>query len=114
MVADYAIHIAHGRVHVATNADGMLQGFIVFIPQPDHMRLDTVAVRPEAAGCGVGKALIQFCEREARRLGFAAVRLSTNQKMLENQSIYPHLGYVEVDRRIDEGFHRVFYEKVLR
>lgn len=61
----------------------------------------------------MGKALIAFCENEARRLGLDAVRLYTNEKMTANLSIYLRLGYTETGRRIEDGFKRVFFEKLL-
>lgn len=33
--------------------------------------------------------------------------------MTDNLSIYPRLGYVEVERRLEDGFNRVFFEKRL-
>lgn len=111
MVADFAAQIAAGQVYVAVDGNDELQGFIVFFPNDDHMFLENVAVRPEAAGQGVGKSLIQFCETEAERLGLGAVHLYTNEKMAENLSIYPRLGYREVGRRSEHGFDRVFFEK---
>ncbi len=113
MVADFAAQIAAGEVYVATDEHNALQGFIVFFPQEGHMLLENVAVQPWASGRGIGKALIQFCEDEARRLGLDAVHLYTNEKMTANLSIYPKLGYVEVDRRSEDGFNRVFFEKHL-
>ncbi len=38
---------------------------------------------------------------------------NTNEKMSQNLSIYPHLGYVETGRRIEDGFNRVYFEKKL-
>jgi GNAT superfamily N-acetyltransferase len=113
MVADFAAQIAAGEIYVATDAEDALQGFIVFFPQEDHMFLENVAVQPSASGRGIGKSLLQFCENEARRLGFGAVHLYTNEKMTDNLSIYSRLGYVEVDRRTEDGFNRVFFEKRL-
>ena len=113
MVADFAAQIAHGRVHVATGEGDALQGFIVFYPEGRHMLLENVAVLPGAAGRGVGKALIGFCESEARRRGFDAVHLYTNEKMTGNLSLYPRLGYAETGRRTEDGFDRVFFEKAL-
>lgn len=113
MVADYAAQIAAGELYVATDEHNVLQGFIVFFPHEEHMLLENVAVQPWASGRGIGKALIKFCEDEARRLGLSAVHLYTNEKMTENLAIYPRLGYVEVDRRIEDGFNRVFFEKHL-
>lgn len=114
VVADFAAQIAAGEVYVATDVENGLQGFIVFFPQEDHMLLENVAVQPWASGRGIGKSLIRFCEDEARRSGFAAVHLYTNEKMTDNLSIYPKLGYVEVDRRTEDGFNRIFFEKHLK
>lgn len=77
------------------------------------MFLENVAVCVAASGQGVGKLLIQFCEAEARRLGLAAVHLYANARMTDNLSIYPRLGYFEVDRCSEDGFNRVFFEKRL-
>jgi GNAT superfamily N-acetyltransferase len=113
MVADFAAQIADGHVHAAVSDTDELQGFIVFFAEDDAMFLENVAVQPAAVGKGIGKALISFCEAEARRLGLAAVRLYTNEKMTENLSIYPRLGYIETGRRTEHGFNRVFFEKRL-
>ncbi|AYD01057.1 GNAT family N-acetyltransferase [Neorhizobium sp. NCHU2750] len=113
MDADFAAKISAGEVYVAEDDDGVFQGFIVFFPDDGHMFLENVAVMPSAAGKGVGKSLIGFCEAEARRQGLSAIELYTNEKMIENLSIYPRLGYVETDRRSENGFNRVFFEKKL-
>lgn len=114
MDADYAAQIAEGHVYVALDGEGLLAGFITFFPQGDAMLLENVAVRKAAAGQGIGKALIGFCEETARRLGLGSVRLYTNAKMAENLAIYPRLGYAEAGRRTEDGFDRVFFEKRLR
>jgi GNAT superfamily N-acetyltransferase len=113
MDADFAAQIAAGHVHVSTGPTSELQGFIIFFTEDDHVMLENVAVMPAAAGKGVGKALIGFCEEEARRLGLLTIQLYTNEKMAENLSIYPRLGYAEIDRRTENGFNRVYFEKRL-
>jgi ribosomal protein S18 acetylase RimI-like enzyme len=113
MVADFKSQIEAGEVYVALDEDSNFQGFIVFFPEGTRILLENVAVLPSATGQGVGKSLIKFCEDEAQRLGFDAVHLYTNEKMTENLSIYPRLGYVEVARRTEDGFNRVFFEKNL-
>lgn len=75
--------------------------------------LENIAVMPSAAGKGIGKSLIAFCENETRRLGLLTVETYTNEKMTENLSIYPRLGYVEIDRRTENGFNRVYFQKKL-
>jgi len=111
MDADFAAQIAAGQVHVATDATGALLGYVVFYPEGRHMHLEAVAVTPAAAGKGIGRQLIGFCEGAAHRSGLGAVHLYTNRKMTANLSLYPYLGYVEVDRRSEDGFDRVYYEK---
>ncbi|MBM6594654.1 GNAT family N-acetyltransferase [Microvirga pudoricolor] len=113
MTADYAAQIGTGEVHVATDRADVLLGFIVFHARDGDMLLENVAVQPWASGRGIGGGLIRFCEQEALRLGCRAVRLYTNEKMTDNLALYPRLGYVEVDRRAEDGFNRVFFEKRL-
>lgn len=113
MTADFARQIADGVVYVATDDRAVFQGFIVFYAEHGHMLLENVAVLPSAAGQGVGKALIRFCEDAARQQGVGAVHLYTNEKMTENLSIYPKLGYVNVGQRTEDGFKRVYFEKTL-
>ena len=113
MVADFATQIAAGHVHVATD-DTRVLGFIVSYHQGDHVLLENVAIHPDAAGRGLGKALIAQCEAAARQQGATSIRLYTNAKMTENLAIYPRLGYVETDRRTEDGFDRVYFEKPLR
>lgn len=112
MVADFATQIAAGDVYISTDDQNVFEGFIVFYAEGGHILLENVAVLPRAAGRGVGKALIGFCEDAARQRGMN-VHLYTNAKMIENLSIYPKLGYVEVARRTEDGFNRVYFEKYL-
>jgi len=107
MVADFGAQIAAGQVWVTEG------GFIVFFERDDAMFLENVAVHPDAAGQGIGKALIGHCEAVARKAGLPAVTLYTNAKMTANLSLYPHLGYAQVDRRMEDGFDRVYFRKCL-
>jgi ribosomal protein S18 acetylase RimI-like enzyme len=111
MVADFRAQIRDGLVRVATDADGRVVGFVVYYPRGGAMHLENVAVLPEQAGQGIGKALIDDCEAAARRAGLPAVELYTNLKMIANLSIYPHLGYREIGRWREAGFDRVFFRK---
>ncbi|SDE18911.1 GNAT family N-acetyltransferase [Limimaricola pyoseonensis] len=112
MTADYAALIAAGEVHVAAGPDGLM-GFVVFREDDGHMLLENVAVRPEAAGRGLGRRLIGRCEAAARDLGLPEIRLYTNARMADNLAIYPRLGYAETGRRHEDGFDRVFFAKRL-
>lgn len=113
MVADFGSLIASGLVYVAADMDAKLIGFIVFYQEDDYFMLESVAVHSSAVGKGVGKRLIAFCEDQAKQAGVGRIKLYTNEKMTENLSIYPYLGYRETDRRTVDGFNRVFFEKSL-
>jgi len=113
MISDFETLVERGVVYVATNNAGQLTGFVVFYPRGDHMHLENIAVSPDYQGLGVGKMLIEFCEHEARARGLAAVELYTNEKMTENLMLYPKAGFVEIDRRSENGFSRVFFRKSL-
>jgi GNAT superfamily N-acetyltransferase len=113
MLADYKAQIAAGHVYLSTGEPGELHGFIVFFPVDQQMLLENVAVSEAGRGKGIGKSLIQFCEAQAMGLGLGSVHLYTNVKMTDNLSIYPRLGYLEVERRSEDGFERVYFEKRL-
>lgn len=113
MVADFGSLIASDSVYVAEETDTKLIGFIVFYSEDDHFMLENVTVHSSAAGKGVGRRLNTICEEQAKQSGAKRIKLYTNEKMSENLSIYPHLGYRETDRRTEDGFNRVFFEKSL-
>ena len=112
MNADYAGLIARREVWVATDSDGVI-GVLVLRPQPDSLLLENVAVAPACQGRGIGRALIAFAEKHARELGLGEMTLYTNERMTENLHFYPRLGYIETERRVEEGFSRVFFHKPL-
>lgn len=111
MDADYAELVEHTSVLV----DGeRVIGMLVALVEADHVFIDSVAVAPAATGRGHGRMLLAYADSRARELGLSQIRLYTNAAMTENLTLYPRLGYVEVDRRSDEGFDRVFFVKDVR
>ncbi len=112
MMADFAGAEAFGQLHVA-EVDQEVAGFVVFYDRDDHVHLENVAVSPHHQGKGIGRALVEFVERDARARGSAAVELYTNVKMTGNLSLYPALGYAEIGRWSEDGFDRVFFRKTL-
>ena len=113
MDAGYAALIAARHAWVACDGDGAVQGYTTFWQSGDHLYLDAIAVLPRAAGLGVGRALMTQAEAVARTLGLPEIRLYTNAAMTENLTLYPYLGFNQTDRRIDDGFDRVFFAKRL-
>jgi len=104
---------AHVRSHAAwvLEHDAAIAGVIILLPEEDHLLLDNVAVDPAHAGHGLGRALMDFAETEARRRGYAELRLYTHQKMTENVAMYYHLGWEETGRGEQAGYARVFFRK---
>jgi ribosomal protein S18 acetylase RimI-like enzyme len=113
MLDDYAVVIRDRQVFVA-EADGGIAGVLVLSVRDEGFLLDNVAVHPERRGSGVGRMLLQLAETEARRQGFASIYLYTHEKMTENQALYAKLGYVEYDRRLENGLARVYMKKQVR
>ena len=92
---------------------GHVAGFLALVDEPAVTLLENVAVHPDWQGRGIGRLLIELGEEHAKASDRSAVRLYTNAVMLENRRLYSHLGYTEVDRRMEDGFDRVFFEKSL-
>jgi GNAT superfamily N-acetyltransferase len=112
MLADFPKIIAAGQVWVA-EVDTKVVGVLVQYETESGFYIDTVAVLPALHGTGVGRALLLFAENEATRRGFQSIYLCTNVKMTENQVFYPKIGYVEYERKRDQGYDRIFYRKHL-
>ena len=56
---------------------------------------------------------MQFAEQVAAQRELPRLTLYTHEVMTENQAIYAHLGYREIDRRTEDGYRRIYMEKVL-
>jgi len=113
MLRDYAEAIRDEQVHVLEQ-DGRIIGALVLAVAEEGFLLEMIAVHPAAQGTGVGRRLLEFSEAEALRQGYAAIYLYTHEKMTENQALYAKIGYVEYDRRTEQGLARVYMRKELR
>jgi GNAT superfamily N-acetyltransferase len=112
MTDDYAKVIANQQVTIAEN-HGTIVGLIVLTVDDEGFLIDNVAVHPSHRGKGLGRALLEFAETEARRRGFDSIYLYTHEKMTENLTIYSKIGYVEYDRRSQGEFSLVYMRKHL-
>lgn len=112
MSEDYAARIAEGLTYVLEE-DGEILGVLVLEVHPGHLLLDNIAVDPACHGRGIGRRLMDFTEQEARRRGHVTVELYTNEVMVENIALYGRLGYLEVERKQDRGYDRVYFRKTL-
>ncbi len=108
MTDDYEEVIRNHHVTVAER-DGTITGVIVLRVTDEGFLIDNVAVHPAHRGRGLGRALLELAETEARRAGFDSVYLYTHEKMTENLALYSRIGYVEYDRRSKGGFFSLVY-----
>jgi ribosomal protein S18 acetylase RimI-like enzyme len=112
MTEDYAAVVRDRQVTVAEH-DGAIVGVVVLGVTGEGFLVDNVAVHPARRGTGLGRALLQHAEAEARRAGFEAIHLYTHEKMTENLALYERIGYVEYDRRSQGSFSLVYLRKQL-
>jgi GNAT superfamily N-acetyltransferase len=105
---DYAARIAAGQAWVLEIA-GVIEGILILEDTPEGLLLDNIAAA--TPGRGVGRALLDFAESEARRRGHPRIRLYTNAAMVENIALYRRRGYAETHRAEQHGLHRVFMAK---
>ena len=81
-------------------------------PHEAHIRM--LGVAPDARGRGIGRLLMDACERRARGAGRNVVSLHTTQRMQAAQAMYESLGYERgEDRVFPDGFVLFSYTKHL-
>jgi GNAT superfamily N-acetyltransferase len=110
MLMDYEREISEHQVFVVKD-NGRLVGALVLCVKDEGFLLDVIAVEPEWQGKGLGKLLLNFAEAEAKRQGYKSIYLYTHEMMVENQALYSKIGYVEYDRRFENGLSRVYMRK---
>jgi ribosomal protein S18 acetylase RimI-like enzyme len=110
MFRDYGPSVEAGTTWVTGSP---VTAVLTLYPRDDHLYVENVAVDPGAQGRGLGRALMEFAEQEAARRGLGRMALVTHEAMTENQAIYARLGYVEVERRSEDGYRRIYMEKSL-
>ena len=90
---DIRDHIAWVAVH-----DDEIVGGLVLVIREDVALIANVAVHPAASGTGLGRALMQQAETEARERGLPRMTLTTHADMPGNLRLYEHLGWRETGR----------------
>ena len=110
MLRDYGPSVEDGTTWVTGSP---IAAVLTLYPRGDRLLIENVAVHPDAQGRGLGRDLMRFAEAEAARRGFSKMALYTHEVMTENQAIYAHLGYTEVERRAENGYRRIYLEKSL-
>ncbi|MDQ2788132.1 MAG: GNAT family N-acetyltransferase [Chloroflexota bacterium] len=112
MLADYPALIVDGFVSVIPGKVGV-RGVIVMMVEDDTLFIENVAVHPADQGRGLGRALMDYAEQRARDANRDAILLYTHERMSENLTFYRNLGFVEIERRAEDGYDRVYLRKRL-
>ena len=110
LLRDYGPAIEAGELWVAGDP---VTGLISLTRDGDSLLIENVAVHPSAQGTGLGRQLMEFAEQQAGRRRLWRLTLYTHEVMTENHAIYAHLGYREVHRRTEDGYRRIYMEKLL-
>ncbi|RGP77770.1 hypothetical protein FLONG3_4064 [Fusarium longipes] len=117
MTANYQSILASPdhSVLIIQPTDEEVVGALILYHQQDtnHVQIDNVVVDSKAQGHGYGGLLMRYAEDFAKWRGCNALTLYTNVVMVENFRLYAKMGFVETERRTEDGFERVYFRKEL-
>lgn len=113
MLDDYSQIVLQHQVFVV-EANEVIAGVLVLIQKDDRILLDNVAVHTDFRGRGVGSKLVRFAEVEVLRQGYDSLELYTHELMTGNYHAYLKLGYIEIERREEKGYARIYMQKKLK
>ena len=77
----------------------------------ESIMVDDLVVDPTKQSRGYGRVMMIFAENKAQEVGSKAITLYTNEKMFENINFYKGTGFIEVERKVQDGYSRVFFKK---
>lgn len=112
MFDDYAAAAAQGLAWVLAENEE-ISGVAVLDGAEDHLSVRVLVVAPSRRSSGRGRRFIDFIEQEARRRGYAEVRLQAHVTMTRGLRFYQTLGYKEYRRTELDGYVRVALRKRL-
>lgn len=98
LLADYREVMAASETWVVDRPEGGLTAALILQHQDDATLVWSVAVRPDSAPKGLGRALLALAEERALAAGRDLMRLYTNVLFSRNRDIYRRFGYVEVSQ----------------
>ena len=91
------------RAPAAAAVGGALLGYAGIMLAGDLADLHTIGTRRE--GRGIGRALLGWCEQQARAGGAERMLLEVRQDNARARAVYTAAGYREIDRR--RGYYRI-------
>ena len=96
LIFDIKVNVHELPGYIA-RSDGMLVGFISYLPLQKALLIAALAVLPNYQGAGIGKALIQKVEEKARKLSKRKILVSTSNDDLPALAFYQKLGFQIVE-----------------
>jgi GNAT superfamily N-acetyltransferase len=111
MLTEYATAIHEHEVWVLASAHGAIAAVLELIEEPERLWIENVAVDPGRQGRGLGRALLQFADDEARRRRLPRLGLLTNERYVANIAMYQRYGYRETRREPRLGTDVIHFEK---
>ncbi len=112
MLDDYKTLIAENKVTVVLDS-GQIVGVLVAWIDEEAVYVDNIAIDPASQGTGIGCALLDVAADVAKTGGLGRVWLYTNALMQNNIGYYERRGFVITGRRLDKGYDRIFFERML-
>ncbi|KAL0932527.1 acetyltransferase protein [Colletotrichum truncatum] len=79
----------------------------------NSIKINNLVVDTVAQGRGYGGLLMRYAEAFAEAKGRTSLTLFTNVKMYENVALYQKMGFVETERKTENGYERVYFRKDL-
>ncbi|KAJ5677222.1 uncharacterized protein N7477_002855 [Penicillium maclennaniae] len=115
MTADYRELMQTHEIFLLHKPDGKIMGSIMLRSDPpsNSIEINNLVVDPLAQGRGYGRILVGYAENIAKARGHSSLTLYTNVKMYENLGLYVKLGFIETERKLEDGFERVYFRKQL-
>jgi len=113
MVFDFRGRLKDTPIEIMLD-DSKPVGYLVWFLRADHLFLESIAVASAQQGKGFAGMAVAYLEITAIEAGRPAIELYTNEKMTANLSLYPHLGFEEMEHRREDGFNRVYFRKKLK
>jgi ribosomal-protein-alanine N-acetyltransferase len=99
------------RSIVAREGDGTVAGYGCAWHIHEELRINNIAVKTEARGRGVGRALLRHMLNEGRRAGCCVAFLEVRPSNTAARSLYESEGFVQIGRR--KGYYRAEREDAL-
>ncbi|KAJ3316627.1 hypothetical protein HDV06_003145 [Boothiomyces sp. JEL0866] len=89
------------QLHICAFIIDKLVGCIVMVPSGNYLKMRQVAVDNEYQGLGIGKLMVNFCEKYAQENNFGSIRLHARENAVR---FYTKLDYiVEGDQFLEVG-----------